>query len=237
MRCVGTGGLRGGAGAERAAPGEVAGSRDAVEIADAVGQEQGVVVAEAGGVGGQVGVALAARAAGEGCAEHAASQRPARRLGKRSPQVGHRGVADIGGVLGGDRAGAVRIALAVGAIGTAEGVFKERLRGGDEPVGQRAGSGRDREVGLGVRIGEGLAAEGGHVRHGIQVARQHFVADHASDIADFQAHLLRHLALNGHRDVVGAFGTVLGVEPVDVAGARGAVDAGEEGLRQGRRKP
>ena len=49
------------AGAEGAAPGEIALAGNAVEIADAVGQEQGVVVAVAGGGVGNVGIALGSR--------------------------------------------------------------------------------------------------------------------------------------------------------------------------------
>ncbi len=189
--------------------------------------EQRVVVAKTEGRGFQVSVALAGGLTGQRLGNQAAAQDPTRSLIQRGPQIGNGRVLDGGGILGSDRGGAACKTGAIGSRGAAERGFKEGLY-------CRRSARIDREVGLGKRVGEGLAPERGHVRHRIQVEGEQFVADHAANIADFHAHRLIDLALQAYRHVIGAFRPVLRIVNGDIGCGSVTIHARKIRLRQRR---
>src|SRR5262249_55716525 len=77
-----------------------------------------------------------------------------------------------------------------------------------------------------VRLGKGLAAKSHHVRNGVDVDGLVFVSDATADVAEFHAHHVVDLALNGEVEGVDDVGPEVRVERL--AGRGGdVIDTGE----------
>src|SRR5262249_21273715 len=119
--------LRSGSGAQGAAPSEITGGRDAMEIVDMVRDEQRVVVAVSESCGLQISVALAGKTRAKRLRNDATAERPTRGLVECGPEISDSRVADRAGVLGGDCAGAIGVAGAIRAACPAQSRFEKRL--------------------------------------------------------------------------------------------------------------
>src|SRR5579884_228012 len=202
-----------------------------MEVAGSYGDEQGVVVAisEAGAEYGR-GDLL-------GGIDHAVWQHPTRVGVEVAPDGGDGGRLEVGDVGGDKFRRAACCAFAISGIHAAERRFKEGLYRDVGGRNQRAfaaiGGTAQSQKDVGVSLRKGLAAQGGHIGHAVQIHVLQLVADDPSDVAGLESCFIADGALDRKSEIVGALGAVTEVEGLGVLHAGIAVDPGE--IRLGER--